>query len=160
MDDKKKIIKRVNIILLIASIAIVWGGDLVFSLIFERPFYFAEEMSPRLMRTVIAYLPFGFFGIFAGEKLISNQRYKSVKTAYVVGIALAALMWGYAFYDSYDYIANSRTGGANIGLGMVIMASPMFLTGIMFVVYWIMDKFVNVEKVKAKKSKKKSKKKK
>lgn len=160
MEDKKKVIKKINIILLIASIAMVWGGDLAFSLMFERPFNFAAEMSPRLMRTVIAYLPFGFFGIFAAEKISSNERYKSVKVAYIVGIALAALMWGYAFYDGYDYIANNRTGGANIGLGMVIMASPMFFTGIMFVVYWAMDQFVYGEKVKTKIKSKKSKKKK
>jgi hypothetical protein len=49
----------------------------------------------------------------------------------VLGLMFSLALWGLYFYDGFYY----STGGANIGLGILLLLSPAFLFFIMWIHY-------------------------
>ena len=59
------------------------------------------------------------------------------KAPWLVGLALTLALWGYALYDGVSYQWHPDGTGANIGLGLIMLVSPVFITAICLAVYWL-----------------------
>lgn len=128
----KRLVGVVMLIAILYSIAIVLLGDLAFSLLKSRPFYFYEELFPRVARTIITFLPFGLFGFFlkSTQHAIEFNTRKFIQSQ-VIGLLLSFAIWALYFYDGLTY----KTGGANIGLGILLLFSPVLIFPLMWFVY-------------------------
>lgn len=144
MNEKQiKSWKMLNIVAIMYAIFLVWLGDYVFSSVTNRSFDLVEELGPRIFKTLIAYIPFGLLFIVSISKLRMNNSkniFKGLISAYIVGGIISVLMWGYSFCDSYRYIIYEKVGGANIGLGMLMIFSPVIIGLFMWISYLIFSK--------------------
>lgn len=59
------------------------------------------------------------------------------KAPWLVGLALTALLWGYYLCDGVSYQWHPDGSGANIGLGLLMLASPLFITAACLGVHWL-----------------------
>ncbi len=102
------------------SLALVWAGEWLFAQFTAREFTMGAEVGPRWMRTALAFAPFAALALYA---LVRRHALRSarVRLAWACGLALQMLLWLWYFLDP---LLNPG-GGANIGLGLVMMASPL-----------------------------------
>lgn len=82
-----------------------------------------EEWGVLLFQALLAGAPFGLLAISG----IRNR------APWLVGIAMTVAFWGYYFFDGVRYQLSGDSSGANIGLGILMMVSPIIITGACFV---------------------------
>lgn len=114
---------------IVYGLVLVWGGEALFAASTTRQFTMGTEVGPRWTRTVLAALPFGLFALYLlvrGAALSTS----AMRRGWLTGIALSLLFWSWYFIDPFFYDG----GGANIGLGLVMMASPL---PIFLVMWWL-----------------------
>lgn len=135
MDEKQlKKWKCLNLIAVIYAIVAIWLGEYLFSSFFNMEFNMIDEVQPRIIRTILVYIPFGILLLISLIKIKAKKGgdlYKRFLGAYTVGMITSILLWGYYFYEGYAYIAYEKTGGANIGLGILLLFSPCFILVLM-----------------------------
>lgn len=74
---------------------------------------FWDEASPaQVVLASFPYLVLAIFGITA-------------RRSWITGLSLTAVFWGYYLWD----ISHYEGGGANIGLGILMLLSPIPITG-------------------------------
>ncbi len=78
----------------------------------------ADEWGNFLAHILIAAAPFGLLAL-AG---IRNR------AAWLVGLALTAAFWGYYLFVGIRYQLSGDRSGANIGLGLVMLLSPLIIS--------------------------------
>ena len=102
------------------ALALVWGGEWLFAQFTAREFTMGAEVGPRWTRTTLAFLPFAGLALYAffRRRALWSAR---VRLAWATGIVLSLLLWLWYFLDP---LLNPG-GGANIGLGLLMMASPL-----------------------------------
>jgi hypothetical protein len=110
------------------ALALVWGGEWLFAQFTAREFTMGYEGGPRWTRTALAFAPFACLALYAFVRRHAVWSAR-VRLAWATGIALSLLLWLWYFLDP---LLNPG-GGANIGLGLVMMASPLPI----FVVMWL-----------------------
>lgn len=119
---------------LIYAVTIVWGGMWLFLCLKSLPWPFAVGAYHSLiLQTVIAFLPFGIFLSYIASSLkedISQKTRQRLAHAVFTGLACSLTLWGFYYYDSVN-----GEGGANIGLGILILISPIFISGAMLWVF-------------------------
>jgi hypothetical protein len=105
---------------------LVAGTYNIFSMMFGHSTSpFSEEWSIMIVHVIIASIPFFILAVL-------GIRFGS---AWIVGIAVTVLLWGYALFD-----AIFRTeGGANIGLGLIMMVGPIAIAILCVIVAWKAD---------------------
>jgi hypothetical protein len=89
-----------------------------FSEITGNPLNLAEEWSVFLFQILLAAAPFGLLAYFGVRD----------RSAWVLGIGLTAILWGYYLYDGIRYQLSGDTSGVNMGLAFLLMASPIFIS--------------------------------
>lgn len=147
MDSKElKIMKKLEILAIIYAVATIWMGDYIVSILTNRSYDFIEQFSPRMIQTVLIYVPFG--ALLICRKIITKTNYpknifNGLMSAYVGGGIASILLWGYYFYDGYTYIVYEKSGGANIGLGIILIASPILISSLMCGCYFIGLKYIH-----------------
>jgi hypothetical protein len=111
------------------ALALVWGGEWVFAQFTAREFTMGAEVGPRWTRTALAFAPFACLALYAfvRRRALWSAR---VRLAWATGIVLSLLLWAWYFLDPLL----DPGGGANIGLGLLMMASPL---PIFLVMWWI-----------------------
>lgn len=55
------------------------------------------------------------------------------KVPWIVGLAMTAALWGYYFFDGIRYHFSGDRSGANIGLGLLMIVSPIIISAACFV---------------------------
>ena len=110
------------------ALALVWAGEWVFAQFTAREFTMGAEVGPRWTRTALAFAPFAFLALYAFIRRHALWSAR-VRLAWATGIVLSLLLWTWYFLDP---LLNPG-GGANIGLGLLMMASPLPI----FVVMWL-----------------------
>lgn len=111
----------VTLLALIYSVAVVWGGAWLLVTLKSQPFP-TSELAVLAVQTLIAFLPFAL--LVASKRVRDNRNRSALITAAATGFACSLLLWGYYFYDGITY--DGRTG-ANIGLGIVMLFSPLIV---------------------------------
>lgn len=83
------------------------------------------------------------WGIIAWQALLVSLPFIAValtgtvrKAPWLAGLALTVALWSYYLYDGVAYQRHPDETGANIGLGLIMLVSPVFITVTCLGVYW------------------------
>ncbi len=113
---------------IIIPLLTIWIGAALFSVITGSPFHFVEELGPRLIQTLLVALPFIVLSVIGSKQSKSAQN--GVNLALTLVIIGTFLFWGYYWFDGISYQLNNRTGGANIGIGLLMLISPLVISAL------------------------------
>ena len=102
------------------ALALVWGGEWLFAQFTAREFTMGHEVGPRWTRTALAFAPFAGMAVYAFVRRHALWSAR-VRLAWATGLALSLLLWFWYFLDP---LLNPGAG-ANVGLGLLMMASPL-----------------------------------
>ena len=120
-------------------LVVVWVVELVVSLALGRNMALATEWLPKLFQTAIAAMPFVALAV-CGELLLKNDDRRSLNglrfSAVSVAIASIAL-WTAYYWDAVVAYTSQNIGGANIGLGLLLVFSPVLLSLLIPITYLI-----------------------
>jgi hypothetical protein len=98
----------------VLTVALVSGS---FSVLTGQPLNLAEEWSVFLFQMLIVAAPFGLLALMGvGNRL-----------PWLVGLSLTLALWGYSLFDGVSYQWHPDGSGANIGLGLIMLVSPLFI---------------------------------
>jgi hypothetical protein len=123
-------------LVLLVPLICVWLGDHVFWAVTNRPERFLESAAVTIMQSAIAALPFVFLAVTARVRLHMDtigSNSSAFLLAALVGVLLTVGFWGLFYCDGYTYWRDEQTGGANIGLGIFMLLSPLAVGGGMFI---------------------------
>jgi hypothetical protein len=113
-------------------------GELLFLLLTHRVEQILREPMILVLQSLIAASPFVALATLAGSKA-SKQAAGNVSRPYIaaalVGFVVTIALWGLYYYDGYVYWRDEGTGGANIGLGILMLVSPVIVTVAMRLTY-------------------------
>lgn len=105
------------------AFSIVWGVEWLFDHLRSRSFGMGPELQPRWVRTALALAPFALFSLWIGLR-----RPRCIRRGYIAGLAVSIALWSWYYADGL-----LNTGGStNIGLGIIMMLSPLPV----FMVMW------------------------
>ena len=98
------------------GIIVPLAGNGIISIVSEAPLDFKNEWAVFLFQCIIIFLPFFLISAAGVSTLLS----------WTVGLVLTLSLWGYALADA---LLRRGTGtGANIGLGLMVIASPVVIS--------------------------------
>jgi hypothetical protein len=103
---------------LVIGVLVVAVNALLFTLLTGRPLVYANDVEPYQV-TIVA-IPFLVLALIG----VGDRR------PWQVGLALTLALWGFILLDGVRYQWNPDGSGANIGLGLIMMISPLFITAI------------------------------
>lgn len=109
---------------IVYALAIVWGVEWLLDHLGSRTFGMGPEVHPRWVRTALAFAPFALFSLLA-----AIRRPPQMRRGYIAGLLASLALWGWYYADG---LMNTG-GGANIGLGIIMMLSPLPV----FLVLWL-----------------------
>ena len=101
------------------------GTAVAFSLLTGRSLNLSEEWGVFAFQSLLISVP------FVAVALTGTQK----KAPWIVGLALTVLLWGYYLYNGVSYQWHPDGSGANIGLGLIMLISPIFITASCIGVY-------------------------
>jgi len=81
-----------------------------------RPLNFSFTVD--LLQMVIVAIPF----------LVLAMGGVRARLPWLTGLALTAALWGYFLFEGVRYQWSGDTSGANIGLGVIMLASPLLIS--------------------------------
>ncbi len=98
-----------------------------------RPQRVLEEPGTALVQACLTSAAFLFLTLFAVTKRalrrLNRRELHALRVALLVGTVITVLIWVAFYWDGYLYWHSRATGGANIGLGVLMLALPL-LAGI------------------------------
>lgn len=120
-----------------ATIVVPWCcvylGDFVFWHLTERPQRVLEDPGNALVQACLTGAAFLFFTLFAIAKQalrhLSRREARALRVALLVGTLISVLVWLVYYWEGYIYWRDRSIGGADIGLGVLMLALPL-LAGI------------------------------
>lgn len=101
------------------GVAVVAGQALLFTGLTGRPLELGASWGVFLFQVLLVAAPFLLLA------LIGTRR----KSPWLVALALTLALWGYYLFDGVSYQLSGDASGANIGLGLILLASPLFIAG-------------------------------
>ena len=96
--------------------AVVALTKLAFAGLTGRPLNFS--FSVDIFQLVIVAIPF----------LVLAMGGVRARLPWLTGLALTIALWSYYLYDGVRYHWTGDTSGANIGLGLILLASPLVIS--------------------------------
>jgi hypothetical protein len=90
-----------------------------FSLLTGRPENLGEEWAVFLFQMLIVAAPFGLLALMDVGRWLP----------WLVGLVLTLTLWGYFTFEGVSYQWHPDGSGANIGLGLFMLVSPIFIAG-------------------------------
>jgi hypothetical protein len=101
------------------------GTAIVFSLLTGRSL--GLEWGILALQSLFVSIP------FVAVALTGTLR----KAPWLVGLALTVILWGYYLFEGVSYQWHPDGTGADIGLGFMMLASPVVITAICLGVHWL-----------------------
>jgi len=98
------------------ALTIVWGIEWVLDSLRSHTFGMGPELQPRWVRTALALAPFALFSLW-----VVVRRPPRVGRCFIAGLLASLVLWGWYYADGWM----NTGGGANIGLGIIMMLSPL-----------------------------------
>jgi len=114
----------VLLVSILYALAIVWGVEWLLDHLRSRTFGMGPEVQPRWVRTALALAPFALFSLWT-----AIRRPPRVRRGFIAGLLASLALWGWYYADG---LMNTG-GGANIGLGILMMLSPLPI----FLIIWL-----------------------
>ena len=109
----------------VIGIAVVAIDSLTFSLLTGRPLSFSSDVEP--VNVVIVAIPYLILAALSIRQILP----------WLVGLAMTLSLWGYSLYGGVTYQWNPDGRGADIGMGIIMLFSPSFITGTVLGVYFL-----------------------
>jgi hypothetical protein len=110
----------------VAAEAFVWFGS-------GQPERFFAEPRTITLQMLLASGPFWVTALLIPSGVLTHNRGR-VRNGLAAGFALTLAMWAWTAWDGYTYqVDPGASGGANIGLGLVMLASPAMILLVMIV---------------------------
>jgi len=75
------------------------------------------------VRTALALAPFALFSLW-----VAVRRPPRVRRGFIAGLMVSLALWGWYYADGWM----NTGGGANIGLGIIMMLSPLPVSLVIF----------------------------
>ena len=119
---------RVRLLLLAiaATIAIVFAANALTDLVLGDRL-FGDSGLGFIDAPDVAFLHLAFTGLpFLALAVLGEGR----RANWLVSIGLTLVSWGYAVWQVWKDSLTGFAGGANIGLGLIMMAAPVLITGV------------------------------
>lgn len=120
-------------------LVMVWGVDLIVSAALKRQMALAAEWLPKLFQSAIAAMPFVALAV-CGEVLIGRedrQALSGLRFA-AVSVAIASLtIWIAYYWDAIRTYTGQNSGGANIGMSLLLVFSPVLLSLLIPIAYLV-----------------------
>lgn len=98
------------------GVGVVVATKLAFAGLTGRPLTFSFGVD--LVQMVMVAIPF---------LMLAMGRVRA-RLPWLTGLALTAAFWGYYLYEGVRYQWSGDTSGANIGLGLILLASPVLIS--------------------------------
>jgi hypothetical protein len=117
-------------------IGVTWIPFFIINSTRYRALTLRDELFTLILQSFFVAAPFVIVAIWTKKKLMSckpNNR-KAVLISGLIVLILYSLLVGWFLIDSFT----RKTGGANIGVGLLLMASPFILPVVMIVTYQIL----------------------
>jgi hypothetical protein len=115
---------KLMLLSIVYALAIVWGVEWLLDHLRSRTFGMGPEVHPRWVRTALALAPFALFSLWA-----AIRRPPHLRRGYIAGLVASLALWGGYYADGFM----NTGGGANIGLGILMLLSPLPV----FLVLWL-----------------------
>jgi hypothetical protein len=104
-----------------------------------------DEPGVTAWQAIWTAAPFFVLAVFASRKRNASQGSEGITWAWIFGILLTFAFWSFALYDGYAFWRVEGTGGANIGLGMLMLVSPLLIGAGMALGYHVGTKHPKAE---------------
>jgi hypothetical protein len=104
---------------------VIAAGNVAFMLITGMAISLSDGWPILLDQVLIAGAPYGLLAL-AG---VRNR------APWIAGLTMTAALWGYYFIEGARNQLRGYTAGANIGPGLVMLASPVMISVICFAVH-------------------------
>ena len=127
------------LLVLIAPLLCIWLADWGFATATGRNNNWpGEEQGVLLLQSAMVAAP--FLGLaLAGSSRLSRKTVKCLRPRLGAAIGLGSLttvlIWLMYHWDGYRYWRDGSSGGANIGLGLLMLISPIIITAVMVAGY-------------------------
>lgn len=125
-------------------LVMVWGVDFIVSAALRRDMALASEWLPKVFQSVIAALPFvaiavcGMMLLGSGRLSTSDRRaFSGLRFASATVTAASVALWVAYYWDAIAAYNQRSLGGANIGLGLLVLFSPLLLSLLIPIAYWV-----------------------
>ena len=73
------------------------------------------------------------FILWSGLALVREGQFRELRLPVMIGLFITAGAWSYATWDAIDYRLSGLGGGANIGLGVLMLVVPFGSMLLMFI---------------------------
>ena len=105
---------------IVLALLVVWLGEGLVGMEWS-----ADEFVPRLVRTLLAALPFAILSLSARSHLRAGGRTAEAEVLGAAALVTAGslLLWGWYLLEAM----RPADGGANIGMGIIMIFSPLLL---------------------------------
>lgn len=107
------------VVALAIGAAMVAAHVVLFSALTGRPVHDPDEDGPRIAQILIAAAPFALLALAGARRLLP----------WLTALALTLALWGWVVFEGVRYQWNPDGSGANIGLGLIMIVSPLFIGG-------------------------------
>ncbi len=111
------------VIALSIGVAVAAAERFLFSSFTGRSLVFVSDVDPP--KAILVAIPYLCLALAGTKRLLP----------WLVGLALTLPLWSYALYSGVSYQRNPDGSGANIGLGLLMLASPFFISPIVLGVH-------------------------
>lgn len=97
--------------------------SVLFTVLTGRPLVFASDVEP--VNAMLVAAPYLVLALTGARRVLP----------WIVGLAMTLSLWGYALYSGVSYRWDPDGSGANIGLGLMMLASPFIIAPIVLGVH-------------------------
>lgn len=143
-DRNRAFVKLLWRWVLVYPLVMIWGVDLMVSAALRRDMSLAVEWLPKLFQSAIAMLPFVALAVCAQVLLEKGDRHTpdrhtldGLKFAALSVTVASILLWCAYYWDGIVAYTQRSVGGASIGLGILVLLSPILLSLLIPVAYLI-----------------------
>lgn len=136
---KTSLVKGLWVWSLVYPLVVVWLVDVVISVMLGRDMALASEWLVKVFQMAIAAMPFVALAV-CGEVLLGRGDRRSLRGLRFAAICIGAVsvvLWGAFYLDGVLAWRSNGLGGANIGLGLLVVFSPVVLSLMIPVTYLI-----------------------
>lgn len=105
------------------GVAVVAAEGLLFSMLTGRPLNISRDVGP--VNAALVSIPYLALALAGARTLLP----------WLAGLAMTLSLWGYALYSSVDRHWNPDGSGADTGVGLMMLASPILFTPLVLLVY-------------------------
>lgn len=100
------------------GVVVVAGNAGLFSLLTGRSLDLQDEAWPLVLQMLIVAAPFALLAFAAVRR----------PAPWLTGLALTLALWGYDLFEGVSYQWHPDGTGADIGLGLIMLVSPLPIT--------------------------------